>query len=121
LKKIDELLSSFLRKKEAKTPFKLVEIWRRWPQVVGEDIAELAKPVGHKGTTLILVVEDSLLMQEMSYYAPALLEQVNAAMGMPFFDKVQFELKNTQICLDKAQKRAQKSRLPLKDSTKRSG
>lgn len=114
MKKLDALLRPYLEEKDAETPFRLVEMWRRWPEVVGADIAELVKPVGRRGTTLLLVVEDSLVMQEMSYYAPALLEQVNAALGMPFFEKVQFELKNTQVCLDRPQKSRQKSRLPLK-------
>jgi hypothetical protein len=100
MKDIAEALSRFLTRREAGTPFLLTRLWRDWPDVVGPQIAELARPLGHRRTTLIIGVEDSMVMQEMNLYAPALIEQANDYLGMKFFDKVQLELIGEQVPLD---------------------
>jgi hypothetical protein len=101
MKDISLALDEFLSRRDAGTHFRLTRLWRGWPEAVGPDIAELAKPLGHRRTTLIIGVEDSMVMQEMNLYAPALIEQANEYLGMKFFDKVQLELIGKQVPLDK--------------------
>lgn len=101
MKDISEALSEFLSKRDAGEHFHLTRLWRDWPDVVGPHIAELARPLGRRKTTLIVGVEDSMVMQEMNLYAPALIEQANQYLGMKFFDKVQLELIGKQVPLDR--------------------
>lgn len=101
MKEFSKALDAFLAKRGAGEHFMLTRLWRDWSEVVGPQIAEIAKPLGHRETTLIIGVEDSMLMQEMHLYAPALIEQANDFLSMKFFDKVQLELIGKQVPLDR--------------------
>ncbi|MDY7002097.1 MAG: DUF721 domain-containing protein [Thermodesulfobacteriota bacterium] len=106
MKKISEVLGVFLTQRDAQTRFQLSRLWRDWNHVVGPEIASLAEPLGHKKTTLRIGVPDSMVMQEMTHYSPVVLEQVNAYLGMNFFDKIQLELLGNQVSLNATLKAA---------------
>ncbi|MBU1003213.1 MAG: DUF721 domain-containing protein [Proteobacteria bacterium] len=104
MKRIQPLSSAlikFLQDKDGQgTHYHLTRLWKHWEEVVGEHIAEVARPLGHRKTTLLVGVEDHMLMQELVYYSPAILEQVNAFLGMNFFDKVHVDLIGDHASLD---------------------
>ncbi len=77
---------------DAVLPFKLVSLWRNWVRIVGPEVGELAWPLKHAKTTLILGCEDALAMQEASYYVDWILQEANAFLECNCFRKVQFEL-----------------------------
>jgi len=112
MKKLAHALDAFLAQKGANVHFMLTRLWRDWPEVVGQDIAEMAKPLGHRETTLIVGVEDSMLMQEMHLYAPSFIEQANSYLGMKFFDKVQLDLIGKQVPLDRDPEETPGPRVP---------
>ena len=68
----------------------LVELWRNWPVVMGEYIASLGLPLGHRSRRLEVGTEDSMAMQELSYYRTEIVERANAFMEKPFFTDVKF-------------------------------
>jgi len=80
------------RKLDAGFAFRLVGLWRNWAEVVGPEVAELARPLGHRKRILLVGAEDSLALQEVGYYSPEILERVNAFLGEESFDKVQADL-----------------------------
>lgn len=77
----------------------LVRLWREWETVVGPEVAELARPLGHKDGTLVLFAQDAIAAQQLSYYVFELLERVNAFFGKEVFDKVRFELLDGRVPL----------------------
>ncbi|MFP4391341.1 MAG: DUF721 domain-containing protein [Desulfohalobiaceae bacterium] len=79
----------------------LARLWLCWPQVLGPELAELARPLGHRERALILGVEDSVVMQELSYYQQDILDKVENFLGWRPFDKVKLELLNNRASLDK--------------------
>lgn len=94
-------LEALLRDRmEAAAPFRLVELYRQWPDVVGGELAESAKPLGHRKQTLVLGSEDSYLLQELPFHAPYILECVNRFLGERFFEKVKGELIGEKKTLD---------------------
>ncbi|MGE4297798.1 MAG: DUF721 domain-containing protein [Desulfovibrionaceae bacterium] len=99
-KALDREMPALMRKLGAGGGFSLVRLWRAWPQVVGEHIAEVARPLGHRKTTLIIGADDSMVAQELTYYAPQIIEDVNAFLGKETFDKVQVELVMGKAPLD---------------------
>lgn len=106
-------LRAFCRESlNADEPFRLARLWRDWRQVVGEEAAELARPVGRRKRTLLLGVEDPASMQEATFYAPMILESVNAFMGEVFFDKVQCDLLMGKTPLDAKPAHMQRKQLP---------
>lgn len=90
VKGLGRALDLFLKKNlSASFPFMLVRLWRNWEEVVGPEAAELAKPMGHSNDILIVGAEDSATLNELTYYAPEILDAVNAFLGEIYFDKVQ--------------------------------
>ncbi|MCK9240059.1 DUF721 domain-containing protein [Desulfocurvus sp.] len=101
MKRLASLYNRFLSRSDPDgTHYHLSRLWRHWPEIVGPQIAALARPVGHRGTTLIVGTEDHMVAQELTMYAPALLEQANGFLGMNFFDKVRVDLLGDHVSLD---------------------
>ncbi|MFP4317010.1 MAG: DUF721 domain-containing protein [Desulfovibrionales bacterium] len=94
------VLEGFLARKGAENGFALARLWKVWPEVVGPEVAELAKPIGHRKGRLILGAEDSIVLQEITYFGPQILERVNGFLGRKFFDKVSVELIRGRSPLD---------------------
>ena len=92
MKKLSEGLSALLSRGEAGKRRRYYELWRDWPRAVGEDVAALCRPLGHRRGILIAGVEDTVAMQELSYATPEILARVNGYLGENCFDKVQFDL-----------------------------
>lgn len=78
----------------------LRRLWEHWPMVMGEDMAGLALPLGHRKSVLLIGAEDHLVMQELSFCTTDILERVNAFMDAPFFDKVELHLHMGQAVPD---------------------
>jgi Protein of unknown function (DUF721). len=94
-----ESLLRTLGYRDKKGGLKLVRLWREWENVVGADVAELARPLGHREGALVLFAEDAIAAQQLTYYAPEILERVNSFLEQEVFDKVRFELLNGRIPL----------------------
>ncbi|WP_052813365.1 DUF721 domain-containing protein [Desulfonatronum thioautotrophicum] len=89
---LQEVLHEFWSGSDRALQWRLAEIWSSWPTVVGQEIADLAMPLGRNKSTLLLGVEDALVMQEMHFHAPNILRAVNAALGEKVFDRVHLDL-----------------------------
>lgn len=92
LRTITEALETFLGKSGGKEQTLLTRLWEHWDMVMGEDLADLAMPLGHKRDVLILAAEDSMAAQDIAMRADEVLERVNAFMTGPVFSRIQVEL-----------------------------
>lgn len=81
------------------------KLWRNWSRIVDEDIALTARPIGHRKRILILGVDDSMAMQNVTYSCPMILYQVNEYLGQAVFDKVIAELIRDRKTLDTIEKK----------------
>ena len=59
------------------------QIWRRWSEIVGDDIARNAEPTSLKDGVLRIRTTTPTWATEMSYLAADLVERVNRAVGKP--------------------------------------
>lgn len=100
-----DVLLRLLSRYDKKGGLRLVRLWRDWENVVGPEVAELARPMGHKDATLILNAPDPVAAQQLSYYIPEILERVNAFFGELVFDKVRFELLDGKVPLGRKAER----------------
>ena len=66
----------------------LCSLWDNCEMVLGDDLAPLALPLGHKDSVLLVGAEDSMALQELSLQSPEILERANAFMDAPFFSQV---------------------------------
>ncbi|MEW6543926.1 MAG: DUF721 domain-containing protein [Nitrospirota bacterium] len=54
---------------------------RRWPEIVGEQIAAHTRPDSIRFKKLYLLVENSVWLQQLTFLKPTLLEKINEAGG----------------------------------------
>ncbi len=91
-----DLLSSILSKIAPEQKLLIIKLWQNWSMVMGEELCELLFPLGSKkrsrGQVLLIGVEDALLMQDMTYEIPEILERANAFMGEEYFIDVELGL-----------------------------
>lgn len=78
----------------------LVPLWQNWDMVMGEELAELGRPLGHKDRTIIIGADDNMAQYELSAQTYEVLERVNAFLGKDMFDTVQVELMQGRESLD---------------------
>ena len=81
----------------------LLRLWDMWDMVMGADLAEIALPLGHRDAVLIVGGEDHLVLQELTYAAPEMLERANAFMDQDFFQRIELQLLMSRTPLNRIQ------------------
>lgn len=79
--KLKDLLGPVGKKLRLEDPAAAGAIWRRWPQIVGEDIARNAEPTSLKEGVLRIRTSSPTWATEMSYLANDIKDRVNKALG----------------------------------------
>lgn len=95
-----QALAATLNSPEAALELAIARLWRAWPEILGAEMAEMIRPLGHRKTTMLLGATNSMVMQEFSFFAPEILQKANAYLGTQFFQKVQIELMAGRAALD---------------------
>lgn len=113
--RVGGLVDHFLEHMDSKGSRRLVRLWRNWGTVLPPEIAKLARPLGHRGTTLLLTSDDPVVTQELSYFSDEILSRVNGFLGQEVFDKVRFELLEGRVPLDGKPERAKAPTGPLRE------
>ena len=99
------LVGAFLQRTARGRDLTLLELWRHWDTVLGPNLAGLALPLGHREATLLVAAEDHLIMQELSFLTPEILERVNAFLEEDRFQAVQLSLLGKRRPLNAAPRR----------------
>jgi len=68
------------------------EIWARWSDILGSDLARRAIPRSLSGGVLTVAVANSAWMQELSYLKPALLERFAHEIGTTVVKEIRLAL-----------------------------
>jgi len=100
MKDAETALAKYMSGERFRREMDIARLWKHWPELVGEEFADMVKPLGRQGHTLILGVEDNLLMQEMVYHTEALLEAVSHFLGWKPFDNIKYKLLQNRSALD---------------------
>jgi hypothetical protein len=79
--RVGETVTSVLRKIGLKQPGIHPEIWSRWSEIVGPELAKRAIPEVLRGKTLILAVKSSSWLQELSFLKARLIERLAEEVG----------------------------------------
>ena len=97
---LETLVGEFLGRQPERKSRNLIELWRHWAMVMGEDLASLAFPLGQKDDVLLVGAEDNLALQELSFLSDEILCRVNAFLEAPVFSSVQLSLLQGRATLD---------------------
>ncbi|NCO37736.1 MAG: hypothetical protein COZ06_25600 [Armatimonadetes bacterium CG_4_10_14_3_um_filter_66_18] len=57
------------------------QVVRRWPELVGAEIAKAAQPQALRGSTLFVTTSSAVWTNELTLLKPQILEKLNAALG----------------------------------------
>ncbi|MBU1247577.1 MAG: DUF721 domain-containing protein [Proteobacteria bacterium] len=89
---VESALGGLLEALDHKGTLKFVRLWENWAEVVGAEVAGLARPLARRGRTLVLLSEDPMTSQHLSFLVPEILGRINSFLGESLFDDVRFEL-----------------------------
>ena len=81
MSRLKDLLGPVGKKLRLEDPAAAGAIWRRWPEIVGDDIARNAEPTSLKEGVLRIRTSTPTWATEMSYLATDIKERVNGAIG----------------------------------------
>ncbi|MBO4295705.1 MAG: DUF721 domain-containing protein [Desulfovibrio sp.] len=65
------------------------ELWRNWKLVMGDDIALLAVPLGHRDRRLLVGAEDGMAMTELGFLREEMVARANAFFEKPWLEECQ--------------------------------
>ncbi len=108
-----DLVRAFLDRSQRGRDLTLNELWRHWNTVLGPGLADLALPVGHRDAVLLVAAEDHLIMQELSFLGPEILERVNAFLEEDRFQEVRLSLLGKQRPLNAPAGQGSRRAVPL--------
>ena len=97
-----EALDRVLGTPEAALELAIARLWRNWPELLGPEIADMIRPLGHRKETMVLGATNSMVMQEFAFFAQTILDKANAFLGTPYFRKVTIELMAGRPALDES-------------------
>ena len=86
--RLKDLLGPVGKKLRLEDPAAAGAIWRRWEQIVGDDIARNAEPTSLKEGVLRIRTSTPTWATEMSYLANDIKARVNDAIGKPVVREV---------------------------------
>ena len=100
LKPAKKAAFAFLHKLDTEGNLELLRLWKNWKIILPAEIANMVRPLGKRGSKLILCTEDPAVSMNAQFMGPLILKKVNAFLGEEVFDKVGFELLNGRVPLD---------------------
>lgn len=100
MQSISSALDKFLQRRGLSKELQIAKLWANWSNIIGEELAKMAKPLGKRKETLVIGAVDNVVMQELVYHSEQILEQIEEFLGWKPFDKVVFELLDSKSSLD---------------------
>jgi predicted nucleic acid-binding Zn ribbon protein len=76
-----EAIAEFARSRHLERRLRGADLFRLWPQIVGERIARRAKPAHLQRGRLVIECGDSVWRAELQFLKPELLEKIHDAVG----------------------------------------
>ncbi len=81
LSQVSSTIKPILRQVAASQRETHPELWARWIDIVGPDLATRAIPIRLRGRTLLVAVGTSAWMQELTYLKPTILKKIHQEIG----------------------------------------
>ena len=89
---ISGILTELLKKYRSEPDGDLARVWQLWDSIVGEAIAENAKPAAFKGNLLLVYVNNSTWVHHLQFLKEDIIAKINAAMGKTLVEEIKFKI-----------------------------
>jgi len=89
---IGDVLQSVLKACHPRLNSDLVQLWDLWHEIVGEDVAENARPAAVKGKILLVYVSSSSWIHHLQFRKSDMIKAVNQALGQDSIEEIKFKV-----------------------------
>ena len=89
---IGNILGGVLKKYRREMDMELVQVWQVWDNIVGEVIAQNAKPAAFKGQILLVHVTSSTWIHQLQFLKKEMIERLNNSLGKPLIEDLKFKI-----------------------------
>jgi len=85
---IDDVIKNYRRESDAE----LIQVWHVWDGVVGDVIAENARPAAFKGRILLVHVSSSTWVHQLQFLKEEMIDKLNTALGKILIEDLKFRI-----------------------------
>ena len=89
---IGSLLDDVLKKYRHETNAELVKVWQVWDNIVGNVIAQNAKPAAFKGRILLVHVTSSTWIHQLQFLKKEMIAKLNDKLGKTLIEDLKFKI-----------------------------
>jgi len=89
---ISNIIGDVLKKYRLETDSELVQVWRVWDTIVGNVIAQNAKPAAFKGRILLVHVTSSTWLHQLQFFKKDMIDKLNVTLGKTLIEDLKFKI-----------------------------
>ena len=89
---IGSIVGDVLKTYRREMDVELVQVWQIWDSIVGEVIAQNARPAAFRGKVLLIHVTSSTWIHQLQFLKGDMIEQLNMAFGKPVIEDLKFKI-----------------------------
>ena len=89
---ISGILNELLKKYRGGPDGELAQVCQLWDTIVGEAIAENARPVAIKGNLLLVYVTNSTWVHHLQFLKQDIIDKINSTMGQTLVEEIKFKI-----------------------------
>lgn len=93
MQRVGTLLSGFLAQVSADEELSLVFLSELWPQIVGKEVAEKARPVALRKKRLVVRVSSELWKKQLDELRQVLVESINRFWNCPLVETIELRIR----------------------------
>ena len=89
---IGSIINDVLKKYRHETDADLVQVWQVWDSILGDVIAQHAKPAAFKGRILLVHVTSSSWIHQLQFLKKEMIAKLNDALGKALIEDLKFKI-----------------------------
>ena len=89
---LSNIIGDVLKKYRLETDSELVQVWRVWDTIVGNVIAQNAKPAAFKGRILLVHVTSSTWLHQLQFLKKDMIDKLNVTLGKTLIEDLKFKI-----------------------------
>jgi predicted nucleic acid-binding Zn ribbon protein len=89
---IGSIIGDVLKKYRHQTDAELVQVWQVWDSILGNVIAQNAKPAAFKGRILLVHVTCSSCIHQLQFLKKEIIAKLNDALGKALIEDLKFKI-----------------------------
>ena len=89
---IGGILADVLKTYRRESDGELVQVWQVWDDIVGDVIAQNARPAAFKGKILLVHVSSSTWVHQLQFLKKEMIVKLNHTLGKALIDDLKFKI-----------------------------